>query len=83
MKINLNTDLKLFIIQELKRTDIITSPKSIANSRNNKQADKKKHISHESIYKCLEQPAQDKYREFLLYNKGYKKVKNIKCSKIK
>lgn len=83
MKINMNTELKLFIIQELKRTDIITSPKSIANSWNDKQLDKKQHITHESIYKWLKQPAQDKYRDFLLYNRWYKKVETITGSKIK
>ncbi len=83
MKINMNTELKLYIISELQRTDIITSPKSIAFSRNEKVKNKRKHISHESIYKWLEQPAQDKYRKFLLYKKGYKKIKTTKWSKIK
>lgn len=81
MKINMNTELKLYIISELKRTDIITSPKSIAFSWNQKKKDVT--ISHESIYKWLDQPAQDKYRELLLYKKGYKKIKAIKWSKIK
>jgi hypothetical protein len=57
----MNIPLKLYIISELQRTDIITSPKTI-----------------ESIYKWLEQPAQDKYRKNLLYKKGYKKIKAIK-----
>ena len=65
----MNTPLKLYIISELQRKDIITSPKSIANSWNKKIDDKSKHISHASIYKWLEQPAQDKYRKFLLYKK--------------
>jgi IS30 family transposase len=78
MKINMNTYLQLYIISELQRKDIITSPKSIAFIRNKKTKDKSKHISHESIYKWLEQPAQDKYRKYLLYNKGYKKVKAFK-----
>lgn len=81
MKINMNTELQLFIISELQRTDIITSPKSIAFDRNNKIGNNDT-ISHESIYKWLEQPAQDKYRKFLLYKKGYKKVKAAKWSKI-
>ncbi len=33
-----------------------------------KRSDKSKHISHENIYKWLEQPAQYKYRSNLLYN---------------
>lgn len=83
MKINMNIELKLFIISELQRMDIITSPKSIAFERNSKTKDKSKHITHESIYKWLEQPANDKYRKELLYKKWYKKVKAIKWSKIK
>lgn len=82
MKINLNWNLQRFIISELQRIDIITSPKTIASSWNKKNEDKSKHISHESIYKRLEQPAQDKYRKYLLYNKWYKKIKATKWSKI-
>jgi len=82
MKINMNTDLKLYIISELRRKDILTSPKTIAESWNIKQTEKKKCITHESIYKWLEKTAQDKYRKYLLYNKWYKKVKVIKWSKI-
>jgi IS30 family transposase len=74
----MNIPLKLYIISELQRTDIITSPKTIAFGRNKKTEDQKKHITHESIYKWLEQPAQDKYRKNLLYKKGYKKIKAIK-----
>ena len=58
MKINMNTELKLFIISELERDDKITSAKSIAFERNEKE-EKKDTISHESIYKWLEQPAND------------------------
>lgn len=83
MKINMNTELKLYIILELRRTDIITSPKSIAYSWNKKTSSTKEHITHESIYKWLWQPAQDKYRVYLLYNKGYKRIKTIKWSRIK
>jgi hypothetical protein len=74
----MNTELKLYIIAELQRKDIITSPKTVANERNKKTENKKKHITHESIYKRLELPANDKYREFLLYKKGYKKIKATK-----
>ena len=83
MKINLNAELKQYIISELQRKDIITSPKTIAKSWNTKQTEKKNHITHESIYKWLEQPAQDKYRQFLLYKKGYKTVKAVTWSRIK
>lgn len=82
MKINMNNKLKQFIISELEREDKITSPKTIANEWNEKTEDKTKHITHESIYKWLEQPAQDKYRKYLLYKKWYKKVKVTKWSKI-
>ena len=81
MKINLNTELKLFIISELERDDKITSAKSIAFERNKKE-EKKDTITHESIYKWLEQPANDKYRKYLLCKKWYKKVKKQKWSRI-
>jgi len=82
MKINMNVELQLYIISELQRKDIITSPKSIAFERNSKTKDKSKNITHESIYKWLEKPANDKYRKELLYKKWYSKVKSIKWSKI-
>ena len=81
MKINLNTELKLFIISELERNDKITSAKSIAFEWNKKE-NKKDTITHESIYKWLEQPANDKYRKYLLYKKWYKKIKAKKWSRI-
>jgi len=81
MKINLNTELKLFIISELEREDKITSAKSIAFEWNQKE-EKKDTITHESIYKWLEQPENDKYRKYLLYKKWYKKVKKQKWSRI-
>jgi IS30 family transposase len=68
MKINLNTELKLFIISELERKDKITSAKSIAFEWNQKE-DKKVTITHESIYKWLERPENDKHRKNLLYKK--------------
>lgn len=82
MKINMNTKLRLYIISELQRKDIITSPKSIAFAWNSKTEDKSKHITHESIYEWLKKPAQDKYRKELLYKKWYKKIKAVKWSKI-
>jgi len=81
MKINLNTELKLFIISELEREDKITSAKSIAFEWNQKE-DKKETITHESIYKWLWQPSNDKYRKYLLYKKWYKKIKAKKWSRI-
>ena len=81
MKINLNTPLKIFIISELERSDKITSAKSIAFEWNNR-TDGEDTISHESIYKWLKQPANDKYRKYLLYKKWYKKVKAQKWSRI-
>lgn len=82
MKINLNTKLKLFIISELQRKDKITSPKTIANEWNKQQENKKDNISYESIYEWLKRPENDKYKQYLLYKKWYKKVKVTKWSKI-
>ena len=82
VKINMNTELKLFIISELERKDKITSAKSIAFEWNKQTDSKKEHITHESIYKWLEQPRNDKYRQYLLYKKWYKKIKAKKWSRI-
>ena len=82
VKINLNSNLKLFIISELERNEKITSPKTIAFERNSNKDNKTEYITHESIYKWLEQPSNDKYRKHLLYKKWYKKVKAKKWSRI-
>lgn len=82
MKINMNTELQRYIISELQRNDIITSPKSIAFEWSTKTKDVSKHITHESIYKWLNKPPQDIYKKELLYKKWYKKVKSLKWSKI-
>ncbi len=85
MKINLNSEMKNFIIDEIQRIDITSSPKVIANAWNEKQSDKKNHITHPSIYAWLETWDWDKFKEFLLYKyKWYKKKKTWKkISKIK
>ncbi len=76
MKINMNTNMKNFIIEQLSITEIQMSPKTIAKKRNNTQTDKKKHISHTSIYSWLETGMWNKYKELLLYkHKGYRKKK--------
>jgi hypothetical protein len=54
MKINLNTEMKIFIITEIMRNDIETSPKIIANAWNEIQTNKKNYITHTSIYNWLE-----------------------------
>lgn len=83
MKINMNSKLKLFIIHNLKRKDILPSPKIIAKLWNNTQTDKKNHITHTSIYSWLETWMWNKYKKLLLYKyKWYKKVKKIKWSRI-
>jgi len=83
MKINLNTQMKLFIIKEIQRIDIETSPKSIANDWNEKQTSKKDCISHTSIYNWLETSRWDKFKEFLLFKyKWYKKRKAKTIGKI-
>lgn len=83
MKINMNSELRLFIIYHLRRRDILPSPKIIAKLWNEKQDDKKKHITHTSIYSWLETGMWDKYKSLLLYKyKWYKKVKAVKWSRI-
>jgi len=82
-KINFNQKLKLFIIYNLKRKDIISSSKIIAYLWNETQIDKKKHITHTSIYNWLETAGWDKYKKLLLFKyKGYRKTKKIKWSRI-
>ncbi len=84
MKINLNSEMKLFIIGNLQRKDILPSSKIIAALWNNSQTEKKNHITHTSIYSWLETGMWNKYKELLLYKyKWYKKVKAKKWSKIK
>jgi hypothetical protein len=53
MKINLNSDMKNFIIDEIQRIDIDASPKIIAATWNSMQENKKNHITHTSIYSWL------------------------------
>jgi len=77
MKINMNSEMKLYIIKQLQRTDIEMSPKSIAFKWNKKQSEKKKHITHTSIYSWLETSIWIEYKQLLLYKyKWYKKKKN-------
>ena len=85
MKINLNSEMKRFIIEHLQRTDMELSPKIIANMRNNKEIDKKLHITHTSIYNRLETGMWNKYKELLLYKyRWYKRRKpNTKKIRIK
>jgi hypothetical protein len=54
MKINMNSEMKIFIIYHLRREDILPSPKIIANLWNKTQTEKKNHITHTSIYSWLE-----------------------------
>ena len=81
-KINMNSKLRLFLIYHLTRKDKIYSPKSIAKAWNDTQTDKKNHISHTLIYEWLNTSSWEKYKEYLLYKKGYKKVKKHKWNKI-
>ena len=84
MKINLNTEMKNFIIFQIQRTDIETSPKVIAYLWNKSQKEKKNHITHTSIYAWFETWNWNKFKEFLLYKyKWYNKKKATKWSKIK
>jgi len=73
MKINLNLDMKFFIIKELKRKDKMMSPKSIADKWNK---DNNTKITHTSIYSWLETGIWNEYKFHLLYKqKWYKKKK--------
>jgi len=84
MKINLNNEMKAFIINEIQRNDIETSPKSIAKLWNDTQKEKKNRISHTSIYNWLETSRWDRFKEFLLFKyKWYRKKKRIKWPRIK
>jgi len=74
MKINMNSELKLFIIEQIQRKDIIPSPKVIASLWKEKQEKKWKWItiSHTSIYSWLETWDGNKYKYFLAHRfKGY------------
>lgn len=80
-KININTELKLFIISELESENIYISPKVIAQKWNKKQGIQ---ISHTSIYAWLETWDGNKYKKYLAHSyKGYKTNKGEKKSKIK
>jgi len=76
MKINLNSELKKFIIEQFQNEEIIPSPKIIAELWNQKQQEKKNKISHTSIYKWLETGDGNKYKQFLAHSfKWYKRKK--------
>lgn len=78
MKINFNSELRWFIIEQFSRTDIIPSPKVIASLWNSSCSDPKKHISHTSIYSWLETGMGEKYKQKLMFKyKGYKKKKEV------
>ena len=74
MKINMNSQLRLFIIYHLKRKDILPSPKIIARLWNDTQTKKKNHITHVSIYSWLETGMWNKYKvsrtQFLVHFKS-------------
>ena len=81
MKINMNSEMRIFIICNLKRKNILPSPKIVAALWNNTQTEKKKHITHTSIYSWLETGMWNKYKELLLYKyKWYKRIKVKKWS---
>ena len=79
-KINMNSEMKLFIISQLETENIYISPK-IISSRWNKEHEI--HISHTSIYAWLETWGGSKYKQYLAHGyKGYKKKTWEKKSKI-
>lgn len=79
-KINIHTDLKLFIISELESENIYISPKIIAQKWNKNNTIQ---ISHTSIYTWLQTWDGNKYKKYLAHSyKGYKTNKAPKKSKI-
>lgn len=82
-KINMNSEMKRFIIEQLARTDMNMSPKSIAKAWNKTQKDKKKHITHSSIYTWLETGMWNKYKELLLYKYKWYRKKKLQTDKVK
>jgi len=79
-KINIHTDLKMFIISELESENIYISPKIIASKWNKENIIQ---ISHTSIYSWLETWDGNKYKQYLAHSyKGYKTNKTPKKSKI-
>jgi len=83
MKINMNTKMKLFIINEIQRTDILPSPKIIAKLWNKKQKEKKNNISHTSIYKWLETGDGNKYKQFLAHEFSWYRKRKAQTNKVK
>ncbi len=77
MKINMDTELKLYIIWELERKDIIISPKIIAFSWNHKTKDKSNHITHESIYRDLWNIQQKQTKKWFSWKNHFFWWKNI------
>lgn len=87
MKINMNSELKLFIIKQIQRKDIIPSPKVISALWKEQKERRQKWdtISHTSIYSWLETWDGNKYKQFLAHTfTGYKKRrKKWKLEKLK
>lgn len=83
MKINMNFEMKKFIIEQIQRKDIIPSPKIIAELWNEKQKEKKENISHTSIYKWLETGDWNKYKSFLAHKVSWYRKRKPQTSKIK
>jgi len=80
MKINMNSELKRFIISELESENIYISPKVIASRWNTNNISQ---ISHTSIYAWLDTGDGNKYKKYLAHSyKGYRKNKWEKKSKI-
>lgn len=83
MKINMNSELKLFIIKQLLRKDILTSPKLIASMRNRQLTEKNSHISFVSIYKYLETSDGYKYKKYLAHKLAWYKKRKTQLMKVK
>lgn len=83
MKINMNSEMKNFIIEQIQRKDIIPSPKIIAELWNKKQKEKKDNISHTSIYKRLETGDGNKYKSFLAHKVTWYRKRKPQTDKVK
>ena len=83
MKINMNTQLKLFIIEQLLRKDILNSPKLIAHIWNKNVMESNSQISFMSIYKWLETSDWYKYKRYLAHKIAWYRKRKPQAHKVK
>ena len=83
MKIDMNSEMQKFIIEQIQRTDIIPSPKVISKLWNEKQKENKTKISHTSIYKWLETWMWNQYKKYLAFKHKWYSKKKEKANNVK